>query len=167
MNNSIERLLQAHTRRHMLTAKTGLGEAARFLVNALLLSHSIRRDTVAIVQVGDKLIVAPGSSLRQLRPDQESAEGWIRAVLRGRGKGLGAVLAGPHIIDQALRSSEVLYTCIGPPGPPQQPVKHEKPITIVHSPEAGECWLQAPCSPSCRAAITNIVLDRVLIGLRA
>ena len=63
---------------------------------ALLISNGIRKDTVAIVNVRGKWIIAPGDKLRHLRPDADTSEGWVKAVLRGRP--LGAVVMD-HLIE--------------------------------------------------------------------
>ena len=153
-------------RRHILADPASLGEIARFLVNTLLLSHSIRRDTVAIALVGDRVLVAPGSTLRQLRPDQESAEGWLRAVLRGKARGLGAFLESADVLDRALSDATLISTCEGDPRPPK-PHSLEHPVNILHGPSnPRKCWLSAPCKPACRAALANIVLDRIQRGLK-
>ncbi|MCE4628045.1 MAG: hypothetical protein F7C34_02715 [Desulfurococcales archaeon] len=117
-----------------------------------------------MVRLGSTILVAPGSRLRQLRPDQESAEGWVRAVLRGKARGLGAIIASPREAALALRGATILTTCNGTasrPGPAS--LKH--PLSIIHSTGTGRCWLHAPCGPSCRAALANIVVDRLLAGL--
>lgn len=65
---------------------------------SLLISNGIRRDTASIVGVGGKWIIAPGDRVRHLRPDADTSEGWVRAVLRG--KRLGAILLEePPILD--------------------------------------------------------------------
>ena len=51
---------------------------------ALLISNGIRKDAMATVNVKGKWIIAPGDKLRHLRPDADTSEGWVKAVLRGR-----------------------------------------------------------------------------------
>ncbi len=63
---------------------TNIEDAAKFLVYSLLISHGIRRDVLAEVKLGEKWIIAPGNRIRHLRPDADTSEGWIKAVLRGR-----------------------------------------------------------------------------------
>ena len=69
----------------------GIDDASMFLVNSLLVSHGIRKDATAIVEVSGHWIIAPGSRIRHLRPDYRTRTGWIRYVLR-RGGGLGATI---------------------------------------------------------------------------
>jgi len=80
-------------RLHVLP-QAGISEAARFITGALLLSHGARRDTAALVRVGDSWILARGGGIRHLRPDADTAEGWVRAVLRGARLG-GEVMSRP------------------------------------------------------------------------
>jgi len=79
-------------------------DAARFIAGALLLSHSVRRDSVAAVRVGGRWVIVYGDRVRHLRPDEESLEGWIRAVMRGKGGKLGAVVSDkpPEAIGEVI-----------------------------------------------------------------
>ncbi|MDM7274781.1 MAG: hypothetical protein P3X22_001465 [Thermoprotei archaeon] len=78
-----------YRRHHIYLSPEDPLDAARFIANALLLSHGIRRDTAASAKVGGLWITVHGSEVKHLRPDEESLEGWIRAVLRGGGSKLG------------------------------------------------------------------------------
>jgi len=60
------------------------GPHARFVVSALLISRSIRRDSVACLYLSDAecAIMFYGSKMRHLRADESSAFGIIRKALR-------------------------------------------------------------------------------------
>ncbi len=59
---------------------------AKIAVNSLLLSNSIRRDTLlnVIVLKTNEVIMLDGSKVRNLRPDEESSIGLIRSLFRKR-----------------------------------------------------------------------------------
>lgn len=63
-------------------------DVAKFFAGSLLLSHGIRRDTVAVVRFKGLWLIARGDKVRHLRPDEETLEGWIKAVLRGSNLGV-------------------------------------------------------------------------------
>lgn len=71
---------------HMLLTPQSLEYVATFLVSSLLISHGIRKDTISIIKLSKLWLCAPGSKLRQLRPDLDSSVGWIKAVLRNHKK---------------------------------------------------------------------------------
>ena len=82
-------------RLHVLARPSPIGEAARFIASALLVSHGIRRDTMAVVLLeSGEWIVVRGWEARHLRPDIDSAIGYVRAVLRGARLG-GEVVEEP------------------------------------------------------------------------
>jgi hypothetical protein len=87
---------------------------ATFLTSSLLISHNIRRDTIAIIKLrSDLWICASGSRVRQLRPDEDSAIGWINAVAKSkRREFLGAikVFGTPRIIG----GEEIYVVCEAP-----------------------------------------------------
>ncbi|MCE4598691.1 MAG: hypothetical protein F7C81_00640 [Desulfurococcales archaeon] len=84
---------------HILPEAKDLREAALFLVSSLLISHGARKDTIAIVQIEETWITAYGDKIRHLRPDQDSSEGWVKAVLyKGKHKKLGASISNTPII---------------------------------------------------------------------
>jgi len=67
---------------------------AGFLAASLLVSHGVRRDATAVFEHAGRYIVVNGGKVRHLRPDQDSAEGYIRAVLHGKARHLGADITG-------------------------------------------------------------------------
>jgi hypothetical protein len=87
--------VRGYRRVHVYADPRDLLDVARFIAGALLLSHGIRRDTVAVVKLGDSWLVAPGDRVRHLRPDEETLEGWIKAVLRGAMLGVVMVKSKP------------------------------------------------------------------------
>lgn len=97
--------VQADYRRlHVWPNPSGLLEAAKFIAGSLLLSHNIRRDTIAAVRIGDHWIIAYGDRVRHLRPDEENLEGWIKAILKGKSSKLGVTLSvePPAVIGETL-----------------------------------------------------------------
>ncbi len=83
-----------YKRIHIYPNPLNINDAALFLVYSLLISNNIRRDTITEVRIGKTWIIAYGDKIRHLRPDADTSEGWIRAVLRS--KRLGASLeTGP------------------------------------------------------------------------
>jgi len=159
---------------HILPRPKSTREASTFIVNSLLLSHGIRSDATAIVRIGDAWIVAPGASLRHLRPDSDSAEGWLRAVLRGRRLGafklgcLEDVLkdASPACIyygRESLLAVEALERLAQAGG--------RLHIMYLHGPDEDvevHCSLleALPLPPYLAVAVVNIMLDRVQVGLK-
>ncbi len=179
--------LPPHKRLHVYLNPKNLSDAASFIVGSLALSHSIRRDTIAVVALRKAVIAAPGSTIRQLRPDLESATGWLRAVLRGKHRGLGALL----LDEPPLPRGEALEIAIigGVSGARRGLCRLARFIgegairglgrdarvslyyyrvgddTIAPQRVAGrvETWLP----PAYAAATANIVLDRLEAGLPA
>ena len=105
-------MIKDYERIHVLPTCRNLREIARFLVMSLLISNGIRRNTLSIVRVGSRWIVAPGDKIRHLRPDADTSEGWIKAVLRG--KNLGAVVI-PEIEYLGVGIA-LLHSSTGAPG---------------------------------------------------
>ena len=85
-------------------------EAAKFIAGALLLSHGVRRDTVAVTRLRGFWLIALGEKVRHLRPDEETLEGWMKAVLRGAK--LGVILAKDKPIYTGFK------ICLNLEGPP-------------------------------------------------
>ncbi len=142
-----------------------LYEAARFIASALLLSHSIRLDAVAAVRVSGSWVVARGSRVRHLRPDADTAEGWLRAVLKGRAERLGAEVsseppdpAGPILLVERRPSGRGLHRLPG------------EPVTLCFDScpyDAGEA-VEAPDLPvNVVVEAANIIVDRRSVGLGA
>jgi len=63
-------------------------KATRVLVNALLLSNSIRRDTTVVLVFPDEglELEVSGSRIRNLREDEESSLGVVRQLLKTRAR---------------------------------------------------------------------------------
>jgi len=61
---------------------------ANILTTSLLISYGIRRDTtvsiVIICKDYELTLIARGSSIKQLRADEESAVGFLKSVLKGK-----------------------------------------------------------------------------------
>jgi tRNA pseudouridine-54 N-methylase len=72
------------------------GYIGRFVVGALLLSHGARRDVLLdLVFDGEKCIRFDGTSIRNVRPDEQSLSGILKAGLRRLGqRGEGRVMQG-------------------------------------------------------------------------
>jgi hypothetical protein len=77
---------------HVLLGRHKPRITAGFLVSSLLISHGVRSDATAVFQYADKYVLVDGSRVRHLRPDQDSAEGYVNAVLHGKAGYLGATI---------------------------------------------------------------------------
>jgi len=167
-NPSRRRLLRIH----VLPSPTSFEEASAFIVNSLLLSHGIREDSAAVVRVGGEWVYASGDSVRHLRPDADSSEGWLRAVLRGRrlgarrlerldipplavsvclrcGPGEGLNLDPLKILLEATGAIYILY------------ISGDEDVNLCR----GRGWGAIPLRPHIAVAVVNIVLDRIEAGL--
>lgn len=73
-----------------------VGYISRFVVGALLLSHGVRRDVrLDLVFDGEKCIGFNGVSMKNVRPDEQSLSGILRAGLRKlRDSGEGRIMQG-------------------------------------------------------------------------
>lgn len=90
--------LGRYRRIHIGIEPMSLSSAARFLVSSLLVSHGVREDTAVIARLRRKdWLLALGDQLRHLRPDEDTAVGWVKAVIRGK-KGLGGILLRDNAI---------------------------------------------------------------------
>jgi hypothetical protein len=87
--------IRGYKRVHVYTNPEDALDVAKFIAGSLLLSHGIRRDTVAVVRLKDLWLIAPGDRVRHLRPDEETLEGWVKAVLKGANLGVTMVRAKP------------------------------------------------------------------------
>ena len=85
-------------------------DVAKFIAGALLLSHGVRRDTAVVTRLKGYWLIALGDRVRHLRPDEETLEGWIKAVLRGAK--LGVILAKNKPIYKGFN------ICLNHEGPP-------------------------------------------------
>ncbi len=117
--------LSNHKRIHYYPQPSSLDEASSFIANSLLLSHGIRKDTIAIVRLKCCILIAPGDRIRQLRPDYETRIGWIKAVIRGKHRGLGATLISHEEFIEMLESYMNGLLSIT--------VVYESPISRLHS----------------------------------
>ncbi len=69
-----------------------LGIVTRFVVGAMLLSHGVRPDArTHIIFNGQVCITFEGKSMKNVRPDEQSLAGILRAGIE---KGVGRVMAG-------------------------------------------------------------------------
>ncbi|MEB3844641.1 MAG: hypothetical protein LRS48_03035 [Desulfurococcales archaeon] len=172
-----------YSRIHVYLDPKDLRDAAGFIVGSLLISRNVRRDTVTIVALKHALVIVAGDSVRQLRPDEESSTGWIRAVLRGKHKGLGAQLAPrgelraaiEGILGARIADAESVFIVVNRgvntlcrikprPGKPyiayyarnanHKPPERDVPVTV-------ETWLPAGYA----ASTFNIMIDRAMAGL--
>ncbi len=64
------------------------GIHARFIVSSLMISRSIRRDSISCIYVRDirRVLIFYGSTIRQLRADEASAYGIINKALKSRSR---------------------------------------------------------------------------------
>ncbi|MCX8196609.1 MAG: hypothetical protein N3F67_06025 [Acidilobaceae archaeon] len=133
-------------------------EAARFIANALLLSYGVRTEAEAYVRVGDSWLRARGDRVRQLRPDEESLRGWMRAALRG---GVGAELLKELPYRQAV--------CLSLEGEDLLSVLRRYPPVFSYG-EGVECIARAKIPlprPAMAVIVVNVLLDNLeIIGSR-
>lgn len=98
----------SYRRVHISRSNLKVDEAAVFVTSALLVSHGVRTDALAVVRVGGKWVWAPGDRVRYLGPDIDTARGWIKAILRGK-KGLGGFLGGEPACSAGDASIVITY----------------------------------------------------------
>lgn len=150
---------------HVYSEPLDLLDAARFIASTLLLSHKLRVDTVSAVRLKNSWIIVRGDRVRHLRPDEESLEGWIKAVLKG--KKLGAEISLKPIDPIGL------VACITLDG--DKPLYYimdlGEPITVTYGTPVYECKhrlrpeLDLPVF--IQAGIVNMLLDNARVGLRS
>ncbi|MEB3779316.1 MAG: hypothetical protein GSR85_03695 [Desulfurococcales archaeon] len=162
---------------HILPEAKDLREAALFLVSSLLISHGARKDTMAIVQIEETWITAYGDKIRHLRPDQDSSEGWVKAVLyKGKYKKLGASITSTPIVPLSEGY------CIGNGVIGLNNIKdiihlesnNNVTLTFIYIDKTGKfintCKesinLELEVPRPLRPALINIVLDRIEAGLK-
>jgi len=82
----------------------GSGHISRFVVGALLLSHGARRDVrLDLVFDGERCISFDGGSMRNVRPDEQSLSGILRAGLRRlNDRGEGRIMQGINTCNSTL-----------------------------------------------------------------
>jgi len=164
---------------HVLLIETDVQTMAAFIVNSLLVSHGIRLDAAALLRLRHGWLWVPGSGIRHLRPDADSSEGWVRAVLRGRS--LGARIVGDHAVLEVLPGEALCIEvaanagatlCRGSPGGARHVVitygrTRGRPRAKPHLQLAclERCWLELAAPLALSPAIVNVVLDRVEAGL--
>ncbi|MGQ9759375.1 MAG: hypothetical protein ACUVQ5_02225 [Candidatus Methanomethylicaceae archaeon] len=90
-----------------------LGVVTRFVVGAMLLSHGVRADAKAhVVFDGTKCITFDGKSMRNVRPDEQSLSGILRAGIKKiEGRGGGRVM--PGIFAKQIQIQELLREAKG------------------------------------------------------
>ncbi len=146
-------------RLHVLPDPRSLWEAASFIASSLLLSHGIRTDAAALVRVRGQWILAEGARVRQLRPDADSAEGWIRAVLKGKRLGAELLKDPPQPVGHV-----VLLKRGASRGLEKLPVGD---VTVCYGScpyERAEALGSPDWPPYKLAAVVNILLDRMELG---
>jgi tRNA pseudouridine-54 N-methylase len=98
------------------------GFVTRFVVGALLVSHGARRDVrVTIFFDGSRCVSFEGGSMRNVRPDEQSLSGILKAGLKKiDGRGSGRVMQGINAYTKKLddylddiRSMKVFYRGAG------------------------------------------------------
>ncbi len=162
MSQSSGQLPGRYTRIHVLPGPVTVRDAASFLASALLVSNAVRRRSVAAVEVGDGLwLYVAGDVVRHLRPDADTAEGWVRAVLRGK-KGLGGRIASaPPSLPEGYLTVSV------DSGPGGCRIVRSNGYYIVYAPGlgAGPRLGMAGLPPWLAPAVVNVVIDRLEAGL--
>ena len=166
--------LDKYKRIHYLPNPKSLDEASEFIANTLLLSHGIRRDTLSIVKLRCCILLAPGDRLRQLRPDYETRIGWIRAVLRGKHRGLGAILDYDNKTIEYLKSTSIGVIIVVyyskrswiTESRLREILAGDKPLLIEYI-DGNDDMVKngvfgAPYSPGVAGAIVNIYLDNIM-----
>lgn len=85
-----------------------IGIVTRFVVGALMLSHEIRRDVKVNIIFNAKLCITfDGKNMRNVRPDESSLSGILRAGLnRGKGKILPGVIVKEVNIEKFLSEAK-------------------------------------------------------------
>lgn len=98
------------------------GFVARFVVGALLISHGARRDVKVIVFFdGSRCISFEGGSMRNVRPDEQSLSGILKAGLKKiDGRGSGRIMQGINAYTKkfddyldSARSMKIFYRGTG------------------------------------------------------
>ncbi|MEN2999111.1 MAG: hypothetical protein ABDH61_00810 [Acidilobaceae archaeon] len=137
---------------HILPSPRDWREAARFIANALLLSHSVRREAEAFVWTGKGWLRARGDRVRHLRPDEESLRGWIAAATRGSRVGTEVVAQIPYA--QAI--------CVGPEGEEPLSLLRRYPPVFSYG-EGLDCLARARIAlpPAYAVVVINVLLDNL------
>ena len=156
---------------HVSLTPLNTRDAAIFLASALLVSHGVRRDSTAVVKLSRprSWLLARGDSVRHLRPDVDSAEGWIRAVTSGKSR-LGGVLVEGLDLEGLIRGCYRLcfhsqaHALLFPWSAPRDC------IAILYAKETLErpgCDGEAPTGPiplPLLPAVGNVIVDRAVAG---
>ncbi|MCX8182284.1 MAG: hypothetical protein N3D12_04125 [Candidatus Methanomethyliaceae archaeon] len=92
-----------------------LGIVTRFVVGSMLLSHGVRPDSRAHIIFDEKICITfDGKSMRNVRPDEQSLAGILRAGLeRGAGRVMMGISAKRIDIDEFLsgvRGAKIYYS---------------------------------------------------------
>ncbi|MEB3780904.1 MAG: hypothetical protein GSR85_11870 [Desulfurococcales archaeon] len=151
---------------HILLGSYNTRTIAHFIVSSLLISHGVRRNAEAWIQVKDKLLVVEGGRVRHLRPDLVSAESWVKAVLyKGKADRLGATIS---TLDQADMIDN--KHCVDTSNRLQVNIAHNKVAAFIYGNYkdeqcTGYIGLGADLFIGFRPALINIILDRLQEGL--
>ncbi|MCS7106583.1 MAG: hypothetical protein NZ902_00500 [Acidilobaceae archaeon] len=137
---------------HILPRPRDWREAGRFIANALLLSHGVRRDAEAFVGLEGGWLRARGDRVRHLRPDEESLRGWLAAAVRGSRVGAEVVPQPPY--SQAI--------CVGPEGEEPLSVLRRYPPVLSYG-EGLECLARARIAlpPVYAVIVANVLMDNL------
>ncbi len=128
---------------------------------SLLLSHGVRRDAAAVFEHSGRYVVVSGERVRHLRPDQDSAEGYIRAVLHGKASHLGAVIK-----DELPLHEPCLNVTISD-GADIFGLDLRKYNSFIYGGRLDECdtgFIGSELPLQALPAVVNILLDRMLVS---
>ncbi|MCE4615102.1 MAG: hypothetical protein F7B60_06210 [Desulfurococcales archaeon] len=142
---------------HILLGRYKTWIIASFLSSALLISHGVRRDMDAVFQAGDKTVIVKGSRVRYLRPDQDSGEGYVKAVLRGKASQMGAIIQEEYDIQKPCLNVTQFN---GADFFTMDPHKYK---SFIYGERIEDCvtgFLGAEVPVNLMPAVINIILDR-------
>ncbi len=125
------------------------------------MSHGVRRDATAVFEHTGKYVVVNGDKVRHLRPDQDSAEGYIRAVLHGKASRLGAAITE----EPPFRTPCLNVTIID--GKDIFGLDLRKYNSFIYGGRLEECetgFIGSELPLQALPAVVNILLDRMLVS---
>ena len=159
-----------YSRIHIYPKPRSIREASRFLAMSLLISNGIRKNTVSVTRLEGKWIIAPGDRLRHLRPDADTSEGWVKAVLRGKRLG-AAVLDSIQVPGEAVLIVHGDEMGVSGESLRREELAGERIFCYLEDEDVG-CPVKAhrvygvpPWGVWRSAVLVNIILDRVESGL--